>query len=32
LAELDLKPGKEVYVSVKTSAIDRQSLGLGRRR
>lgn len=32
LAELDLKPGKDVYVSVKTSAIDRQSLGLGRRR
>lgn len=28
----DLKPGMKVYASVKTSSIDRHSLGLGRRR
>lgn len=32
LAALDIKKGDTVFASVKTSAIDRQSLGLGRRR
>lgn len=32
LAALDIKNGDTVFASVKTSAIDRQSLGLGRRR
>lgn len=32
LADLDIKKGDMVFASVKTSAIDRQSLGLGRRR
>lgn len=32
LSDLDIKKGDTVFASVKTSAIDRQSLGLGRRR
>lgn len=32
LSSLDIKKGDTVFASVKTSAIDRQSLGLGRRR